>query len=320
VPEAPQLTEAEHWLTGRRLPEEVAVAWSGGVDSTALLLALHTLGHQVYAWHIDHAWHAASERHGRYLQRQADVWGIPFCTARVSIAPTGNREAEARRARMNQFVSWSDQHQIYHLCLGHHREDQAETVCLRLLQGSGVSGCRGMTYERQFNGLHLLRPLLHIPKSELEGVLRRVGVGWLKDPSNEDASLWRNRVRQQLFPQMREAGMEPVSLFLRWQHQAERVFSLLERQMNGISLNLNHGVVSVNFTDFASISPAVRALLLQRMMGMLMGEGKVLGRRHIDLVERWLLQGAHGGLDLTRCRMQRWRQSLNLSARRVSLR
>ena len=217
---APQLAEARQWLEDVKLPQTLAVAWSGGVDSTALLLALHGQGYKVHAWHIDHAWHAASAAHGRHLQQQAKAWGIPFYAASVNMAPAANREAEARRARMNQFESWAGEQGIEVLCLAHHLEDQAETVCLRMLQGAGVSGCCGMAAMRRQGGLMLMRPLLHVQKHALEVALQRVGVDWLTDPSNKDVSLLRNRIRHTLFPAIRKADIDPVGLFMRWQRQA----------------------------------------------------------------------------------------------------
>ncbi len=317
----PQLIEAEQWLGGVALPEKLAVAWSGGADSTALLLALHSIGHDIRAWHIDHAWHAASEGHEGYLQELAVAWGIPFCTARVQAAPSANREAEARQARMNQFEIWGREHGMDVLCLGHHLEDQAETVCLRMLQGAGVAGCRGMADVRQQGALRLMRPLLHVHKSELEEALQRAGVSWLTDPSNEDVSLLRNRIRHTFFPAIRKASVDPNRLFLRWQRQAVRVTDHLNSLADTVDICKQAGMASTNWAVWCGQSAAVRAVVLQRMAAALMGAGTVLGRRHIRLIEQWLQKGGSGGgLDLSRCRIVRQHGSLNLLLRGGSLR
>jgi len=317
---APQLTETLQGLKDVKLPETLAVAWSGGADSTALLLALHGLGHKVHAWHIDHAWHAGSETQGKNLQKQALDWGIPFYAARVSMVPAANREAEARRARMNQFESWAREQGIEVLCLAHHLEDQAETVCLRMLQGAGVSGCRGMAAMRRQGGLILMRPLLHVHKHALEEALQRAGVGWLTDPSNKDVSLLRNRIRHTLFPTILKADMDPVGLFIHWQRQAAVMAERLEALADKVEVRKQADRVSVGWANWCEQPASVRAVVLQRMAEKLMGVGTVLGRRHIELIEQWLEKGGRGGLDLSRCRIARQHGSLNLSLQRVSLR
>ncbi len=320
VSKTPQLTDARQWLKGVKLPEKLAVAWSGGADSTALLLALSTLGYKVHAWHVDHAWHKRSSRHAAHLEALAWNWGIPFYTASVSAAPTANREAEARRARMNQFGSWAREQEIGALCLAHHMEDQAETVCLRMLQGAGVAGCRGMAALRRQDDLTLMRPLLHMHKHELEGALQRAGVSWLEDPSNKDVSLLRNCIRHTLFPVICKADADPVGLYLRWQRQAVRVSDHLDSLADDVALRKQADRVSVNWTDWTGQPAAVRAVVLQRMAEVLMGAGTVLGRRHIQLIEQWLQKGGRGGLDLSRCRITHQQGSLNLFPKRVSLR
>ena len=320
MPEAPQLTEASGWLREVRLPACLAVGWSGGADSTALLLALNTLGHSVRAWHIDHAWHEDSARQSEHLHRLAVAWGIPFFSARVRGVTCANREAEARRARMNQFEMWGREQHIKVLCLAHHLEDQAETVCLRMLQGAGAAGCRGMAGMRRQGELQVVRPLLHVHKCELECALRAAGVRWLSDPSNADTGLWRNRIRHRLFPAISRAGTDPVQLYLRWQRQAACVSALLGARADAIGLRVHTDTVSVDWGEWCDLPAAVRAVVLQRMAETLLGEGVVLGRRHIRLIERWRAGGARGGLDLSRSRISREHGCLNLSRRRVRLR
>ncbi len=318
--DSPRLKEAERWLCRAGLPHTVAVGWSGGADSTALLLALRSLGHEVQAWHVDHAWHEASASYAAHLGRRAEAWGIPFCSARMRMPPRANRESVSRQARLNQFEMWGRERGVETLCLAHHLEDQAETVCLRMLQGAGVAGLRGMAAARRHGGLQLRRPLLHVHRRELRSALRAAGVDWLDDPSNADIGLLRNRIRHRLFPAISRTGCDPVLLFLRWQQQAVQVYATLAELADGIALYKRSGGVSVAWDEWCVQPLAVRAIVLQRMAAALMGAGVVLGRRHIHRIERWCEGGARGGLDLSRCRISRQHGRLNLLPRRVSLR
>ncbi|OIQ01851.1 MAG: tRNA lysidine(34) synthetase TilS [Zetaproteobacteria bacterium CG2_30_59_37] len=308
-----------HWFAGVDLPQRLAVGFSGGADSTALLLALAAAGHQVVAWHVDHGWHAGSVRVADALQAKAAGWGIEFHRVRLDPPSGKNREAEARKARFAQFVAWGEAQGIATLCLAQQRNDQAETVCMRLLQGAGPAGCAGMRAGRLWQGLNIVRPLLHIGRGEVEQVLLAAGVDWVEDASNRDTTLLRNRIRHQLFPAARSAGIDPVELFCRWQAQAVRLSAQLQWLADEIGLEMRQGAAVVGWDAWQSSPAAVRAVVLQRMSASLFGEGAVLGRRHILLAEAWRGQGGRAGIDLTRSRLFRDREYLHLARAEVSL-
>lgn len=313
------LPQTAMWLKNSRLPERLAVGFSGGVDSTALLLALHDRGHQVVAWHVDHGWHADSAREADELSRKAHIWGIEFYSASIRTALDRNREAAARRARYAQFTLWAQAQGIQALCLAHHRDDQAETVCMRMLQGAGVSGCAGMRSVRELESLRIVRPLLHVSKCELKEMLIRADIGWLEDSSNLDATLMRNHIRHHLFPCIQKNSIDPANLFSRWQMQASRVAALLDAQANTIEVKRGQGEISVLWDEWKNLPCPVRACVLQRMAAALFNEGVVLGRRHIELVEAWLKKDGRGGLDLSRCRLSHQGKGLHLAASAVRL-
>ncbi len=304
--------EAGRWLEASDIPERVAVAWSGGADSTALLLALYSHGLRPVAWHIDHAWHDDSSHHASRLKLRAQEWGIPFFCSRIRDKPDKNREAEARKARYKIFDRLANEQGIRVLCLGHHLDDQAETVFLRLLQGAGVGGCQGMKKARSLGELSLLRPLLSIPKHELEAALQREDVNWLNDPSNRDLSLRRNHIRHVVFPRMRQAGIEPRELFSRFSIQAISLTRHIQKKTESFVLRQQDGLVSMAWYEWLAQTPCVRAFLLQQMTASLFGEGRVLGRRHILLTERWVEKGGYGGLDLSCSRLYRKNKRLYL--------
>lgn len=302
-------SEGRAWLETAVLPEplphRMAVAWSGGVDSTALLLALHAAGHEVEAWHVDHGWHADSADHSRQLESLAHALEIPFTSVRLQLANVKNREAEARQARYDALYELSQQKGLKDLCLAHHRDDQAETVCLRMLQGAGVAGCRGMAALRYWRDIRLFRPLLHVSKQALTDALKRSAVAWLEDRSNRDTSLWRNHIRHVLFPAMARHGADPADLFLRWGRQAALVTDIIDEQSARVAIICDGTTVWTEWATWRAQSQPVRVDVLQRMAAALSGEGVVMGRRHLLAVERWLGEGANGGLDLSRSRLIR---------------
>ena len=302
----PELDGAHRWLEAAPpLPRRVAVGLSGGADSMALLLALATAGHEVMAWHVDHGWRAESAAEAAWLGSLVRSWGLAFRLARLASAPGANREAEAREARLRLFARWAREEGVDTVCLAHHRDDQAETVCLRLLQGAGVEGCAGMRPVRELAGLRIVRPLLGVPKADLVAALARAGAPWLEDASNRDTRLLRNRIRHRLFPSMRAAGAHPEALFVRLGARAARLAGELEARAASIPVTCGREGVHAPWPAWREAAAPVRAWVLQRMARCLLGEGRRLGRRHIEQVEAWLAAGARGGVDLTRCRLER---------------
>jgi tRNA(Ile)-lysidine synthase len=185
----------------------LCVALSGGVDSVVLLHLLARLqpelGFQLSAAHVHHGlspnagdWQAACAEHCERL-------GLPFAAFRVAVArdhPQG-LEAAARLARYAaldaQAADW--------LVLGHHQDDQAETLIFRLLRGTGLAGAGAMrAVERPARGLARLRPLLGCRRREIEAWARREGLSWVEDESNADRRYTRNRLRRDLLPAMEE--------------------------------------------------------------------------------------------------------------------
>ena len=317
------------WLSSKNipaLPDALAVGWSGGADSTALLLALKARGHRVHAWHVDHGWRHSSAAESVRLAEQAAEWSIPFVCVRLPRhdTKTGNSgrapskhtsEDTARRGRYAQFQRLSKESGLTTLCLAHHRDDQAETVCMRLLQGAGPGGCQGIWRERQMNGLRIVRPLLHLSGQELRQALISAGIDWFDDPSNADTDIWRNRIRHRLFPAMEKSGVIPDELFLRWQQQACRITASLDRVTDKVMANAfrsEQNSICLPWPMWLETSPAIRARLLQKLVIQVLGAGATPGRRHIMAVESWTRRNGRGGLDLSRCRLYRELDRLHL--------
>lgn len=302
------------------LPKTLAVGWSGGLDSTALLLSLHQQGFSVQAWHVDHAWHAHSAEDALMLKQRAQSWGIPFLSMRLIQANQSNREAQARQGRYDSFHCLSHETGVKHLALAHHADDQAETVCMRMLQGAGVMGLRGMRSYTVMQGLHLYRPLLHVRRNILKQALQASDIPWLEDDSNADMSLWRNKLRLYMLPAIQAQGVDSHQLWMRWQQQAIRLSEEIEEGLKNISIESEKGGCWIDYPSWHLLQLPMRVQVIQRMAAMTLGAGKVLGRRHMTLIECWRQKGAHAGLDLSGCRLYRQGEGLHLQARAATSR
>ncbi|MDX8376449.1 MAG: tRNA lysidine(34) synthetase TilS [Mariprofundales bacterium] len=304
-------------LTKREGAGNLAVAWSGGADSTALLLLLREY-YQVQAWHIDHAWHDNSAAEAALLAKHAAEWGIPFFSRRICPDTTNNREANARQQRYAAFLELANEQQCFELALAHHANDQAETICLRFLQGAGVHGLRGMAVYRQHENLRLWRPLLQCQRISLRQILDERKVSWLEDASNNDLSLRRNHVRHRFFPTIQSHDIDAQKLFIRFGQQATKIAKRIDILVEKVRIYEcdEYEEISGVWVDWYLWNKQenpVRMSILQRMYAALFGNGKVLGKRHLLLIERWRAQQGRRGLDLSRSRLQRKRKRLYLT-------
>ena len=179
----------------------LAVAVSGGADSLALALLLHDWARnrngQVTALVVDHGLRDGSAAEARATVRRLSGEGLTAHLLRSrEPKPRANLQAAARAARYRLLTDWCARKGVLHLALGHHRDDQAETLLLRLGRGSGLDGLAAMAPVMELADLRLLRPLLEVPRADLEAMLRARGLDWIEDPSNRNRAHGRVRLRQ----------------------------------------------------------------------------------------------------------------------------
>ncbi len=191
--------------------EGVVVAFSGGADSTALLWGMSRLaarrGWKLHAAHLDHALDAGSAGRAAAAARLAARLGVPLIRERADVL-AGRRTAESpeaagRRARYGFLERTRERLAARYIATAHHRDDQAETVLLRLLFGSGLEGLSGV---RPVHGA-VVRPLLGLPRAALLAAVGAAGLTPVEDPTNRDLGVPRNRVRHGLLPAL--AADEP---------------------------------------------------------------------------------------------------------------
>lgn len=178
----------------------VIVAFSGGGDSVCLLHQLRTLQSTrgLTAVHIDHGLdHGSAKRADKALELAAAA-GVHCQVERVKVRRSGSLEANAREARYAALSA----HVQDDVCLvtGHHADDQAETMILRLLRGAGPGGLSGIPRRRSFGAGWLVRPLLGWTRARIAEYLGEHQLDWISDPSNELLALDRNFIRHEIMP------------------------------------------------------------------------------------------------------------------------
>lgn len=201
----------------------LCVGFSGGPDSTALLHALAQLpaarARGLRALHVDHGLHADSAAWARQCDAFCTALAVPLTVVRATVDPHSRDgiEAAARAARYAAFAA--DLKASEWLALAHHRDDQIETVLLKLLRGAGPEGLGGMRTLRPLGRGFLWRPLLETPREDISKYLIDNHLTAIDDPSNADRRLTRNWLRHALLPAIREHQPNAGAAIL---HAAER--------------------------------------------------------------------------------------------------
>jgi tRNA(Ile)-lysidine synthase len=277
----------------------VAVAVSGGADSLALCLLADRWargkGGKVLGLTVDHGLRPASaaeaEQVGIWLGGRAIAHRI-LCW-RPDRAPSGDIQAAARRARYALLAEECRSRAILHLLLGHHRDDQAETVLLRLARGSGVDGLAAMAGIAVLADQQILRPFLAVPRARLEATLRSLGQSWIDDPSNVSDAYGRSRLRR-LMPILAAEGVTAAGLAAT-SRRLGRARQALEKATEVAAV----GAVTLDPAGFAWLDAAALAVVARDISLRLVGRlCRTIGGSHypprIERLERLEQALRHG--------------------------
>ncbi len=213
------------------------------MDSHVLLHALARLRdagaiRDLKAVHINHGLHHQSAAWGQLCLGYADALQVPLDIVEVdaAAAPGESPEASARYARYAALADVIDEHAC--LLTAHHQDDQAETLLLQLLRGSGPRGMASMPAQAVFGAGQHLRPLLGFTRHELAGYAREHNLQWIEDPGNEDSMFARNYIRHEVMPVLRARWPSAAQTMARSAARCADMTGLIEpsvrRRMDGL--------------------------------------------------------------------------------------
>jgi len=270
----------------------IILAVSGGPDSLALMwLAARwrrafSRGPRLHAVTIDHGLRPEAAREAREVKRLARSLGLSHRTMRWTGAkPRSGLPAAARAARYRLLAKAAQEFGGTHILTAHTRDDQAETLVMRLLRGSGIAGLSAMARESERGGVRLARPFLDVPKSRLIATLRKANLAFADDPTNSDVSFTRPRIRAVLPALAAEGGDSRTlaRLALRLARAnvaietlvdgAERYLALRDGQAVSVRMAGPLGARSFDAKAFAAMGEEIRLRLLLRAINRFGHEG-----------------------------------------------
>lgn len=268
-------------IGGFQPPLPLAVAFSGGADSSALLLACHARWPgQVRAIHVHHGLQSAADGFQWHCEQLCARHGIALKVCAIDARNVQGQSPEdaARQGRYAALIQaawqpWFDAQgaeldAVCSMALAQHADDQVETLLLALSRGAGVAGLAAMPGHWQRAGLEWFRPLLAVPGQALRDWLRLRGLSWIEDPTNADPGYTRNRIRAQLLPVLEQVFPQFRNTFARSSAHCAQASELLNEQ-------------AAADLQMVGVPPAIKAL--QRLSEARLGN-----------VLRYWLRVAHG--------------------------
>src|SRR5258708_30335785 len=266
----------------------MVVGVCGGPDSVALMWLMArwrralTRGPRLIAVTVDHGLRAEAAREARDVKRLAKSLDLPHQTLRwTGNKPRTGLPAAARAARYRLLAQAARKHGATHVLTAHTRDDQAETLLMRVLRGSGIAGLAAMARESERDGVRLARPLLDISKSRLIATLNKAKIGFADDPTNRDTGFTRPRLRA-IMPVLGEEGGDARNL-ARLAARLARANAAVEVLTDGAARYLalrdrdaSHAGFDANAFDataFAAIPEEIRLRLLKRAIDRVGHEG-----------------------------------------------
>ncbi len=278
---------------GSNMDQTVYIAYSGGADSTALLLACRQLGLPLQAVHVNHQLQSAATVMQTHCEQFCQRFSIPLIVLKVEVLVDGGEslEANARLARYRAIGDYLKQQGAGLILTAHHEDDQLETTLIHLFRGSGLEGLSGMAVcaawpvqgEGVFSALRLGRPFLNIAGVALRRALHEWGCveafDWFEDPSNTDLDLRRNWLRHACIPQLEQAFPQWRDSLCRLNRQVSNYRQDVDQRVDAVwsqCIGSNRGLLLQQFNTLPS---ALRAQVLRawlKRQGIRLNEAKAL--------------------------------------------
>ena len=274
--------------------DKIVIGISGGPDSVALLYLLNSLKKELkltlHIAHLDHMLRKESHRDKAFVERLAKRLKIPITTGQINVkglARLGSLEEIARNARLGFLFKVAKDIKAKKIALGHNLDDQAETVLMRILRGTGLSGLTGIFPKREIADFQIIRPLIEVRRREIEAFLKKKKIKPRLDTSNLKDIYFRNRIRNRLLPLLEREYNQNIKGVL--SNMAESVgcdYDCLNRLAYKAMKRMG---AKINLKKFLKLHPAIQRMVLRLTITRVKGDTRRITFQHIKELEDLIL-------------------------------
>ncbi len=281
--------------------ERVVIGVSGGADSVCLLYLLNSLKKELkislHIAHLDHMLRKESAKDAKFVKKLGERMEIPVTLGKINvkkIAKRGSLEEVARNARLAFLLKVADKIKAKRIALAHHFDDQAETVLMRILRGTGLSGLSGILPKRKMGDVDIIRPLLEVRREDIENFLKRKRISFCRDKSNTDEAYFRNRIRHNLLPLLEKGYNKNIrGLLFNLAQSAGSDYDYLKASAGRF---LRRNKTRFNLNKLAKLHPSIIRLKLREAIASLQGDTRRITFKHIRELEDLIFSRPRGSI------------------------
>jgi len=240
--------------------------------------------------HLDHMLRNDSYRDAEFVKKLAEKFRLPLALAQINVkelSRKGSLEEIARNARLGFLFKVAKEIKADKIALGHHLDDQAETVLMRILRGSGLYGLAGISPKRNIAGYQIIRPLIETRRKEVEAFLKQHKIKSRLDSSNLEDLYLRNRVRNRLLPLLEKGYNKNIKEVL--SNMAENVGYDYDYLIHAAHIAMKRLGPKVNLKKLLKLHPAIQRLVLRLNISRLQGDTRRITFQHIREIEDLIL-------------------------------
>jgi len=280
-----------------QIGESVVVAVSGGPDSVAMLYTLDSLrsrfGFKIHIAHLDHKMRKDSKRDVRFVERLAKKLNLPITIKKINVcalAKGDSIEQVARRVRFNFLFDVARSIRTKKIALAHTKDDQVETVLMRLIRGTGLYGLGGILPVREIDGFTIIRPLIELRKEDVIKFLKKIKIKAMLDKTNLDTKLLRNRIRKELIPLLEKKFNPNIKESLyNLAKVAQKDYDYLDAISKKIFRDMQYksgkNKIELNLDKLRSVHQSMQRMILRLALEKLQGDTRRITYKHWEELE-----------------------------------
>ncbi len=275
---------------------KIVIGVSGGPDSMALLYALNefqvSFGIKIIVAHLNHGLRRRAAHEQEYVRQTAKKLNLPFFTKTIKISNTKRSiEEKAREERLKFLCATARRTRSQAIALGHHQDDLAETVLMRLLRGAGIDGARGILPSRILYGQKVIRPFLISTRKEINAFLKSKNIRSFQDASNKNKKFLRNKIRLHLLPLIKnEYNPQIVNTLANFSQHLNCMYDYIHQEglhaLENASLARGRKTtrITIDLRSLKSFHHALLSEIIRLTLEKLLGHTRKFTTVHIDEV------------------------------------